>query len=129
MAPATDIAVVISVYDGRTSSGSMDVRIMPVNRRAVRALRTLGWCWLFAVITVLVPFLHWVLVPGLALLGPILALRTFGFDREVCGGGGPCPVCQSPIPFVRFAHPESFSTACGTCRFSLQVQRAPAAKP
>ncbi len=120
--PGIGIPVIMRTYDGKDSLGSMDVRLIGVGDRVLRALRSLAWCWLFAVITVLVPILHWVLVPCLLLLGPILAIRAFGFDRQVFGGGGACPACRSPIHFPRAAHPDSFTAACHVCRSSLNVQ-------
>src|SRR5690606_38859356 len=77
--------------------------------------------WLAAVIAVLVPLLHWVLVPTLALLGPILALRTFARDRSVCGGSGLCPSCGDALRFGGASRPESFTHACPTCHQSLDT--------
>lgn len=121
----TDIPVLISFYDGRVSSGAMEVRLVGFGLRAWRAGRALGICWAFALIAVLVPFLHWVLVPALILLGPVVALRAFANDRQVSGGGGPCPVCASVLTFARSAKPEAFQQTCPGCRLSLQVALKP----
>ena len=118
----TGIVVSIRVFDGRSSRGTMDVRLIGIGLRTLRALQALGIWWTVAVIAVLVPLLHWALVPGFALAGPIMAIRAFGFDRQVCGGAGACPVCSSPLTFPRSAHPESFTATCRVCRTSLQVQ-------
>jgi hypothetical protein len=118
------IPVVIRSYDGRISAGAMDVREMSLGLRVGRALKALGICWMFAVIAVLVPILHWLLVPSLVLLGPIVAARAFSHERQVCGGGGPCPVCGSPIVFHHSAHPGSFNQPCRVCRLSLHVTPA-----
>jgi hypothetical protein len=115
------IPVVLRAYDGRTSRGAMDVRRIGPTVRLVRVLRALGICWAFAVIALLVPFLHWVLVPALALLGPVVAVRAFANDRQVCGGGGPCPACGAALAFARSATPEAFHQTCTTCRLSLEV--------
>jgi hypothetical protein len=115
------IPVVVRAYDGRTSPGVMDVRAVGPSLRIGRALRALAICWGFALISVLVPFLHWVLVPALALLGPLVAVRAFANDRQVCGGGGSCPACAMPVVFTRSASPEAFHQTCATCRLSLEV--------
>lgn len=120
------IAVVVRAYDGRTSTGSMEVRRVGLGRRAGRALRALAVCWGFAVIALLVPLLHWVLVPLLLLLGPVVAARAFARDRQVCGGGGRCPACAGPVAFMGSARPEAFQQTCPGCRLSLEVSPAPA---
>lgn len=115
------IPVHISFYDGRVASGVMEVRVVGFGLRAWRAVRALGICWAFALVAVLVPFLHWVLVPALVLLGPVVAVRAFANDRQVSGGGGPCPVCATVLTFARSAKPEAFQQTCPGCRLSLQV--------
>ena len=120
----TGIPVSIAFYDGRAAVGGMDVRTVGYGLRAWRAARALAICWAFALISLLVPFLHWVLVPALVLLGPGVAFRAFCNDRQVCGGGGPCPVCGAVITFARSAKPEAFQQSCLSCRRSLQVALA-----
>jgi hypothetical protein len=124
IAVGTGIPVIVRSYDGRTARGSMDVRLMGMGLRLGRALRALGVCWMFAVIAVLVPILHWVLVPALVLLGPIVAARAFAHERQVCAGGGACPVCGSALVFVHSAHPDTFSQPCRVCHLSLSVTPA-----
>lgn len=121
------IGVVLRAYDGRTAAGTMDVRVVGPGVRLGRALRALLICWAFAVIALLVPFLHWVLVPALVLLGPAVAVRAFANDRQVCGGGGTCPACAAPVAFARSAKPDAFHQTCSGCRLSLEVVPAPPA--
>jgi hypothetical protein len=122
LAPGLGIPVLMQTFDNKVAHGTIDVRMIGPGLRLLRALRALGWCWLFAAAALLIPVLHWVLVPSLTLLGPILALRAFGFDRQVSGGGGPCPVCQHAVVFPRSPHPESFTAVCRACRSSIDVQ-------
>jgi len=117
----SDIPVIIRFYDGRQTVGAMAVRQVGVGLRLARALRTLLVCWAFAVVTLLVPFLHWILVPTLGLLGPVLAAFSLRNDRQVCGGGGACPMCGAQITFARSAHPEAFPCTCASCRSGLEV--------
>jgi hypothetical protein len=119
--PGRDIPVTLRCFGGRSSPGKMDVRAVGPAVRAARGLRALAWCWAFALIAVLVPFLHWVLVPVLVALGPLLALRAMGFDRQVTGGGGTCPACGSAVAFTRAVHPEAFTATCPVCRLGLDV--------
>ena len=121
----SDIPVIIRFYDGRQSSGAMTVRHVGVGLRLGRALRSLLICWVFAVVAVLVPFLHWVLVPAIGLLGPVLAVLAFRNDRQVSGGGGICPVCGAAVAFARTARPEAFSCTCAGCRSGLEAVWSP----
>jgi len=119
--PGAGIPVRIRFHDGRTTMGTIDVRMIGPGRRLMLGLRALAICWMFAALAIMVPLLHWVLVPGIALLGPVFAMRALSRDRQVCGGGGPCPVCGSALAFSGSTRPEDFSHGCRFCRASLQV--------
>jgi hypothetical protein len=122
-APAViTVPVIMQTFDNKVSHGAMQVREVGPGIRVLRGLRSLALWWFCAACAVLIPVLHWVLVPGLTLVGPIMASRAFGFTRQVCGGGGNCPSCLQPVAFPRTPHADGFSLGCPRCRTSIAVK-------
>jgi len=118
------IAVELHTYNGSDTLGSMTVEQANSGARAKRALLTLGGWWVAAVISALVPFAHWVLVPTLFLLGPVMAAFALSRDRVVRDGVGTCPTCASAVTFAGASRPESFSTTCPACGLTITITAA-----
>jgi|GEM_PF-4531498 len=115
------IAVELHTYNGSDTLGSMTVEQANSAARAKRALLTLGGWWVAAVISALVPFAHWVLVPTLFLLGPVMAAFALSRDRVVRDGVGTCPTCAAAVTFAGASRPESFSTTCPACGLTITI--------
>ena len=62
--------------------------------RLKRALSRLGLCWLAALGSVFIIILHWVLVPGFVIAGPIMAVSAYRTNRIATKASGICPVCS-----------------------------------
>lgn len=103
----------------------MTVRQSPMGNRVRRGLGALLLWWLAAGISVLVPLLHWVLVPSLALLGPVMAARAFARDREVDAGSGTCPACGAALQFSGATRIAGFTHTCPVCRLTLDITALP----
>jgi hypothetical protein len=65
--------------------------------RLKRALSRLGLFWLAAVGSVFIIILHWVLVPGFVIAGPIMAVSAYRTKRIATQASGVCPVCNENI--------------------------------
>jgi hypothetical protein len=117
--------VIITSFDGRSCDGEVTVEALSGGARARRAIAALGFCWLLAIAAVLVPIAHFVLVPGLLLAGPFVAMGAHKAERQVTGGDGACPICRTPLRLKRGAHPEGFSYSCRSCRSLLRVTPRP----
>lgn len=70
------------------------------SRRIVRAVQSWGACWGLMVVAVFVPVLHFVLVPSLFLIGPLLGLQRLGERASVREASGACPGCGAPCRFT-----------------------------
>ncbi len=123
------IAVELHTYNGKDTTGQMTVEAASSSARTKRALMTLGGWWLAAIISALVPLAHWVLVPTLLLLGPIMAVRAYSRDRVVRDGAGSCPTCNEPVTFTGQSRPESFSTTCPSCGLTISISPAEKSDP
>jgi len=91
--------------------------------RTTRALRTLGACWGLAVAAVFLPLLHFVLVPGLLVLGPVLAWSRLHEAHSLLRAEGPCPACAVPQRFkLGQRWRERTLVRCEACGRSLELQ-------
>jgi hypothetical protein len=79
--------------DRPATPARVGVRHHRPRERTLGALRMLATCWSLAVAAVLVPVLHFILVPGLLLLGPALAWSRLQEDRTLVYVEGACPAC------------------------------------
>jgi hypothetical protein len=93
MAISETRSIVIENDRGGDADGTLYVRKFSVMDRVLRALVMLGAIWLLAVISVLIPVAHFVLVPLLLLAGPVLALMRFRITEVNERVTGPCPTC------------------------------------
>ncbi len=88
-------------YHGRpVTPAQLEVRHWDSRQRLSRALQGLGMCWGAAVLAVLLPVLHWVLVPSLLIGGPIFAFLRYHERITVLAARGPCPACGVELLFA-----------------------------
>jgi hypothetical protein len=101
--------------------GEIRVQSWDKSERVARAFKFGGMCWGAAIVCVLIPLLHFILVPGFLLAGPILAYFVLGQETVVLGGQGTCPHCQSFLPIARAAYQFPHSDLCTHCQHSLEI--------
>lgn len=89
--------IVIENDRGRGADGTLYVRKFSVRDRVLRALVMLGVMWLLAVLAVLIPVAHFVLVPSFLLAGPVVALRRYRVTEVNDRVTGACPTCDSEM--------------------------------
>ncbi len=120
MLPDT-VAVILSSYNGGRSTGEMRTGTLTTMERGLRAGRTLGLWWLLALIAIGVPFAHWVLVPGIVIVGVVAAVVAFDRVHIVASGSALCPNCSATISLRRGSDPKGFTQTCPGCRIHLDV--------
>jgi hypothetical protein len=79
------------------TTARLRLRHFSARERALRALRALLVCWAMAVAFVLVPLLHFVLVPAMLVAGPLFALQRRKERVIVLDATGSCPACGGPV--------------------------------
>lgn len=112
-------------YSGRTAA---TVRVITYDRarRVRRALAGLGTWWGAAVLSVLIPLAHFVLVPSFFLYGAFTFARRLTADQVAVAGRGTCPDCgreQALDVAGRWSVPSN--TSCRYCQRSLRVTALP----
>jgi len=108
-------------YPGRAAAAArVGVRHRDRRDRALRAAITLAACWGLAVAAVFLPLLHFVLVPGLLVLGPVLAWSRLHEERTLVRVDGTCPACALAL-HEKLVHPwrERTLVRCDGCSRQL----------
>ena len=100
------------------------VESIAVGKRLGRGLLRLLICWALAVACLFVPLLHFVLVPGLVLLGPVLAWKASAATVSVSSTEVTCPRCSTlaPVEPGTTGWPiRLWCASCGTTFFARSV--------
>lgn len=111
------IEVTLQIRDSQRdpTTAQLDVETFSTGQRAGRALVRLGALWVLAVGSVLIPLLHFVLVPGFALLGPVLAFFAFQPTVKVTSKSVTCPKCAQTSTVEDGATGWPVTLRCSQC--------------
>jgi hypothetical protein len=111
--------VEVTGYSGRTVATVMVVSYERA-QRVRRSLRGLGTWWGAALVSVLIPIAHFVLVPSFFLYGLYTFARRLTTDHVALAGRGTCPDCgreQALDVTGQWSAPRT--TSCRYCQRSL----------
>lgn len=89
--------------------------------RAKRAVKILLGFWGAAVFSILIPMLHFVLVPGLLVLGPAAAYWVFQIKESIEGGSGTCPKCSSTFQVEKSPAKWPLNDLCSGCHSNVKI--------
>lgn len=110
-------------YGERPSTAAVArVRWVSKRGRLVAALQALAGFWLAAIAAVFLPLLHFVLVPSLLLLGPLMFFWKLRESVTLLGADGPCPACGVPIAHrVQLPAAQHTQVRCEACGRSVDL--------
>jgi hypothetical protein len=106
------------------TSGQVEQLSWDKAQRTRRALKALGICWGIALCTVLIPILHFILVPLFLISGPIVFFWVASQERMITGGKGICPECGKAIDLMKSPPRWPLSDLCSHCQARLSIERA-----
>ncbi len=118
------IPVLLKARTGAVSTGEVEVKAWTKNERLLRALKFGGITWGIALVCVVLPIVHFILVPLFLIAGPLMALRTFRTTSVVLGGRGHCPFCQKDVTIGRGADHWPIDELCTQCQNNFSVVKA-----
>ncbi len=106
-------AVAVDITHVMDEVGQTEVWIHQLSprERSLRALKMLAICWGLALVAVLMPVLHFVLVPGFLIVGPIAGWLAWRRTESLMGGMVVCPKCS-----------QSYDVGDGGVQWPLQAQ-------
>ena len=94
---AIEQQAVVLRHEDRTTDGTLSIRVYASGERVKRAVGGLAACWALAGVTLFIPIAHFVLVPGFAIAGPVVAMRLYAQDQAMLHVKGECPKCGEAI--------------------------------
>ena len=119
-----DIAVRIQSQSGEVTTGSVHLQIWDQKERMKRALRLLALCWGIGLFCVILPLVHFFLVPSFLIAGPICASIVYAKDRMILGGKGTCPHCKKDLPIAKSPDRWPLSDLCTACQNAVSIEKA-----
>ena len=97
--------------------------LSPVDRW-LRAAAALGACWVAAAVFILVPVLHFFLVPSAFLAGIGAFIYKVRLKELMSAALLKCPQCQKELPLKKAAFNWPRRETCNQCRTSLTIGKA-----
>jgi hypothetical protein len=97
--------------------------------RLIRAAKSWAVLWGLAVVSILIPVAHFLLVPGFLVAGPINAVLRYRQKSGVLTGEGPCPSCGAPFTVEARADSWPFYEPCQACHTEVRVEKLGAGAP
>ena len=113
---------VVLIADARRATGEIRFQHWDRAARLRRAAKAWVVLWALAVVSVLIPVAHFILVPAFFIAGPITALGRFRQENGILGGSGPCPACGGRVVIEAHDDDWPFFDICGLCRASVRIE-------
>ncbi|MBC7692325.1 MAG: hypothetical protein H7222_11225 [Methylotenera sp.] len=118
-----EIAVKIRSQTDEVSIGSVQLEIWDQKERMRRALKLLALLWGIGIFCVILPLVHFFLVPSFLIAGPIAASIVYAKDRMILGGKGLCPHCKQDLPIAKTQDQWPISDLCTVCQSALSIEK------
>lgn len=115
-------AVSVIAPNGKSAAGTIVVLSWAPQARTRRAIRILAFFWVGALFSVILPLLHFVLVPALFLAGPVAAWWVHQQDSQISGGEGECPQCGKSFPIAGHRTAAEFDELCNYCQCAVKIR-------
>lgn len=116
------LTVAIQGPSGKTTRGKVLHQSWSSKERTLRAFKALGIAWVLALGAVLIPILHFILVPILLLSGPLAFAWVSQQHELIAGGDGKCPECAETFMIARTAVKWPISDLCNKCQAGLKIR-------
>lgn len=120
------VEVLLQVRDSTRApvTATLELEPLGVPVRARRAALRLIVCWVLAGVSVLVPLMHFLLVPGFFIAGFVLATLAFRATVEVRSPKVACPKCAQTTPIEAGTTGWPVTIWCAACGTTFFARRA-----
>ncbi|HEX7674066.1 MAG TPA: hypothetical protein VF412_07840 [Bdellovibrio sp.] len=123
MENGTKISILANVSDERRSPGFVYIEIFNQAQRTRVALKKLAIFWGIALVSVLLPVVHFVLVPLFFFLGFFFAYRGFKSEGQVLSGETTCPHCGTKVVVKKQELAWPITEICQGCARVVRMER------
>jgi hypothetical protein len=115
------VPVKADVNDERITEGVLEIHRFNPSERMMNAIKKLVLWWLIAIFSVLIPVMHFVLVPLFFFLGIFLSYRSYKSTGRVLAGTLKCPHCQAEIQIKPNELHWPLSEICQSCARVVRI--------
>lgn len=122
---AEPVSVIIrsrSDLDKQSDSKIMIVGFSKTSR-IMRAVKSLAVCWAISIFCILVPMLHFILVPAFFILGIFMFFHQMSIHCYLISGTIGCPSCRKDLNLRPAAFDWPKREICQYCRADLSVEK------
>lgn len=118
-----NISVVITARANldKQSSAQIVIKKIPEAMQIMRGLKALGICWVIALLCILVPILHFVLVPLFLVVGAFMFFQQMSIKVYLVEGKFNCPSCNAEIILKPAPFDWPKREICEACRADLSL--------
>ncbi len=113
--------VKISSSSGKETQAQVAIRTLSPEEKRANALKGLGIFWGLSLVTLPLPPLHWVTVPGFFLFGIYWGLKKLKEGETFEPARFPCPECGQEVPLQAQAARNPLAFVCPSCRYGLKL--------
>ncbi len=120
MRTPTEVPALLSIFGDPATRAAASIVQLTTIERVGRALTGLGTCWGLAVVAVLIPIAHWVLVPAFLVAGIVVGVRRLREEQLLIHARGKCPRCDLEQDFRKAGGSQGrWELQCAGCRNQL----------
>ena len=106
-----------------SADGELPTRHLYLPERLLNGAKFLGLCWLIGLLCVLIPVMHFFLVPLALVAGLVMFFVKFSQREARQSGALRCPKCSEDIAFKRGTFNWPLTGSCPSCRYGFVVLR------
>ncbi|QLY27014.1 hypothetical protein [Bdellovibrio sp. KM01] len=112
-----------NVMDERRTSGELEIKVFNQADKTRTALKKLALWWGLSLISVLLPVVHFVLVPLFFFLGFFFAWKGFKSEGQVLDGRTTCPHCGNPVNVGKGELNWPVTEICQSCARVVRMEK------
>jgi hypothetical protein len=117
----SDKKVINCTYSELSSSGHIFIRNIPTYERIADGLKSVAIMWSIAVFCILIPVLHFVLVPLFFILGLVLGFSDWSTLKEIVSGEFNCPSCKKVNLLNQQSAKFPQNKRCEYCYITIEI--------
>ena len=117
------IEVLASIGDQRVGLGRVSIREFTANQKLLNAFKKLMLFWMAAIFCIVIPALHFILVPLFFILGIISFSKTIKLNGKVIKGQAECPYCKQSIQIHPALLAWPLKEICQSCGRAVRINK------
>ena len=112
----------IGSSSGKEVSAEFSVRELSLPEKRTNAMKALGIFWGLSLVTIPLPPIHWITVPGFFLFGIYWAIRKLREGEYLEPFRFPCPECGNEVKVQEQEARNPLAFVCPSCRYHLRLE-------